>query len=324
MHQLAKSLLARHLNAARGIRFRFQCPRCARHAHYSLRLPMLSEAVAREEHTLPSGARVDVCVTTSSGDPVVAIEVLHTHRSSCFSRMDVPWFEVRAQEIVSAFETGLAIDLIELDCRRQDRGTCAHAMCVTTKDIAQSLGYFCLNDMYDSDNHREKDAAVRGKYRLPLDEWYTNPDFSDIDVETTGTMWREFLRRRQCMRCLATYDSQRGRPFCRRCYSQTKGEEEVDKSWAWQQISDDDKKRLREKFGWLRHFASSDPGDACQVCESNCQGYTFWFGLGGNRRLCDECLAAWRPSLTHEYVAKATGRPPSSKRTRVEGIARGL
>lgn len=114
MHRLAKSLLAQHVNAARRLRFRFQCSRCARHAHYHLPLPMLPDTVAREEHTLPSGARTDVCVTTSTGDPVVVIEILHTHRSSCFGHMGVPWFEVRAQDVVRGFQTGLAVDLIEL------------------------------------------------------------------------------------------------------------------------------------------------------------------------------------------------------------------
>ena len=115
MHSLAKTLLARHLNANRRVRLCYDCPRCTRQATHDLDLTSPPNAVASEEYTLESGARVDVCVHALGASPVVAIEIFHSHRSLSAPRRELLWFEVRAEHVATALESDINATLLELD-----------------------------------------------------------------------------------------------------------------------------------------------------------------------------------------------------------------
>ena len=320
MHSLAKALLARHLNARRRLRLCYSCPRCTRMSDYNLDMASLPDAGAREEHTLITGARVDLCVVVPDQPPIVALEILHTHRTSGTGRADLPWFEVRAEDVVTALGNNINVNFIELACRRQDRAPCGHAMCIATREIADRLGYRHVYNPYSSDNDREKDAAIRGKYKLPLQIWETRPDDEEVDEEEDN-LWREFLRRRHCIRCLGGYDARRRRPLCLRCFKLTSREndEPDDDRCDWQEISGDDKMHLRAKFRWLFRFSESAPGDTCQMCGSH--GYTWWFG---KRKLCHECFAAWTLSDTQRYLEKVGVQTCDGSRRKAQNILQGF
>jgi len=226
------------------------------------------------------------------------------------------WFEVRAEHVVTALESDINATLLELECQRKDRDPCNNAMCMGTHEIAKLLGYRMKITFYGNDNLREKDAAVRGRYRLPLEVWQTSPDDcddsddedeEDVDGYTNtydvDDLWHEFVKRRHCMRCLRSSTTSRHRPFCLKCYKLIKRENETDdrERCEWHEVEGNRKAHLREKFKWLNYFHMSSPGLACQVCESDAQGYTWWFG---NRRICDECFAAWTPDKTQCYIRK--------------------
>ena len=316
MHRLAKTLLARHLNANRRVRLRYNCPRCMRQATYDLDLATLPNALASEEYTLESGARVDVCVHALGASPVLAIEIFQSHRSLTAPRRDLLWFEIRAEHVITALESDINATLVELECQRKDRDRCNNAMCIGTYEIAKQLGYRLIVSFYENDNLREKDEAIRGEYRLPLEVWQTSPDERDVYEEESETnddgctqaydvddLWHEFVQRRHCMRCLRSSITSRHRPFCLRCYKLTRRENETDdfERCEWRVVDGSRKAHLREKFKWLKYFQTSSPGMTCQVCESDAQGCTWWFG---NRRICKECFAAWTPDKTQSYLCK--------------------
>lgn len=305
-HRLTKLLLARHLNAQRSISFRYACGRCLRNVCHTIGSSANLGCVAETEFALASGARADVFVMCPGNKPIAVIEVLFTHRASTAIRTECPWFEVAADEVLHAFKSDLNIDVIELQCQRQDRGTCGHALCLSTYDIAKQLDYHCLKDWYTNENDRERDAAMRGKFVCPKWLWQVRcwGIISHLEPEEERTLWCEFVRRRHCIRCQCPWDVKPRKPFCLNCYRLTyKEADEYDRDvHAWQVVEKDEKQRLRQKYKWLEQFDHVTPDNySCQVCEKDIDfgNYTWWFG---KRQLCDDCFKSWTPSKTQQYV----------------------
>ena len=306
LHRLAKVLLTQHLNRQRTLSLEYRCGRCLRSCEHGLALAPDEEA--REELALASGARVDIGIVRPSDTLTAAIEILYSHRAETAPREDVLWFEVEAMEVLALFHNGLDRPLAPLRCQRQDRRPCGHKDCVPMAVLAKRLGYRGLVQPYDSENAQEREAAIRGQYRLPAEVWL--PQSSAPSSES----WPEFIRRQRCLSCLRAQATTRLRPFCRGCYNSIARDYDEYGShwselWAWVVIPDAEKQRLRDKFAWLDGFALSTPGAACQLC-GEIQGAVWWFG---HRSICPECFAACDPA---KYKHNAKRYKHNAKRLR--------
>jgi hypothetical protein len=308
MHEMAKTLLVTHFNAQRRLKIHYTCKVCERSAQFDVDSVRYPTAKALAEFSLSSNARADVCVVTIPEEsPLLVIEVLYSHRSTTSGeRASLPWFEISAEDVVAAFRDNLTVVFLEVECKRDDRGPCSHPHCFTYMKIATALGYSFLQAPYQSENHRLKDAAVRGRYRYALDwnQWTVTPDQEDVDLTRKPAMWRELLRRQRCLRCRVDWDTGYYRPFCKTCYSWIRRNEQgnSDTDYEWCDIEYKEKLVLRKKFTWLLQFEESHPGLSCQVCEDTSGGYTWYFG---NKRLCDDCLKNWTPDKTSRYLEEA-------------------
>lgn len=305
-----------HLNSKRLLSFRYTCASCMRIGCITIGSATHPAASATTEYALPSGARADVCFAGPTGPIIAVIEILATHRASGEVRADNQWFEVRAEDVLLALKANFNPTIIELECQRRDRCNCGHSMCLSMLQIAKRLQYRYLLEWYESENHREQDAAIRGRYSLPRWIWQPRPDFDDFEDSEKAMekpLWREFLRRKQCICCRSHWQTGWRRPYCQSCYRQAREEDEEyeQHQHAWQAISQDEQARLRDKFAWLSDFAQPPNGDSCQICNDRLWTVPVpeWRGIvwSGNRRLCNECFASWTPAQTVEYVRKAHG-----------------
>lgn len=162
--------------------------------------------------------------------------------------------------------------------------------------LADALGYRSTDPYYLSEGQKILDCAIKGKYMPPRVSWYTVIDSEERDNPRWKAACARFLQRGQCLRCACVHKASYGKPFCYKCWLQTKREE--DSNNEERAISYPYKEELRKQLAPLLNSVGGDwvPGIPCDIChdladdETIYHGprYTWWFG--SKRRCCSLCL----------------------------------
>lgn len=112
-----------------------------------------------------------------------------------FSKVDNSCIKIEAKDILSL----LAREAYPVPIKFTNHNMierCASSFCITLREIASQLGYFCY-----------------GKWRLHCSNW-------------NSCLWRILIVREQCLKCETSWKTSNGRPYCIRCYRELARERE--------------------------------------------------------------------------------------------------
>ena len=120
LHIWAKEDLARYLSQGAELEFFSRCKSCkAKTELGSVPVRPSKGETVKIEHRLPSGGIADIAVCAGDETKVV-IEVFSKHRTAPSDRPEVPWFEVRADDVLTMLKANQSY----IECVRGDRGMC--------------------------------------------------------------------------------------------------------------------------------------------------------------------------------------------------------
>ena len=331
MHQLAKDWLVAYLNADgdTALTVTVTCVQCQRTSDVVLTCTAANRLTAVAEHplTLANGAtaRADVAlVEASTGHIAHVVEIVHTHTTAEAQREGHDWYEVRAEDVVHAFEhcaPETMVAPLTLACRRKGRPACRRdASCVSMREIALGVGLFAYEfgergglcnrtgrvvTWCGSENpsYKEVRQAILGytpcRWSLPYSCDDDDDDVSDgeADAARVRQLWTVFTKRKQCLKCASVHhQANEYRPYCKRCWRQinANGEGEIT---IKEPIDPVTQLAYRRKYAWLNHVpdmgnrqAGADPCLGCNEAPGLVQHGIWWFGK--NKNLCAHCLHA--------------------------------
>lgn len=120
LHIWAKEDLARYLSQGGELKFFSRCKSCeAKTELGSVPVRPSKGETVKIERRLPSGGIADIAVCAGDETKVV-IEVFSKHRTAPSDRPEVPWFEVRADDVLTMLKANKSY----IECVRGDRGMC--------------------------------------------------------------------------------------------------------------------------------------------------------------------------------------------------------
>ena len=160
LHRLAKEDLAGYLSSQETeLHFFSRCTSCK--AKTDLETvpvrPSKGETV-KIEHRLPSGGIADIAVCAGDETKVV-IEVFSKHRTAPSNRPEVPWYEVRADDVLTMLKSNQSY----IECVRGDRGMCPK--CESKGERRKAFGQLKLfSGKYKNKNKTFEEASSDIKY----------------------------------------------------------------------------------------------------------------------------------------------------------------
>ena len=145
-HLRAQEGVSETLNTGGCLEISYTCTRCDTTTSEDVRLEVNERAVVEQKVEHLGGNRwADVAVVSTSAGarPRIIIEVMHTSKTLETNRpSDIPWFELRATEIISVLEEHEYVDELSLKCVRIRACPC----CECLDEIATTcnhLGRLC-------------------------------------------------------------------------------------------------------------------------------------------------------------------------------------
>jgi hypothetical protein len=203
-HRLAKKYLVYYLNRGLQIIYESQCRRCGRS---NISVPIEGALTFEEEvrHNGPLGEKCffDVAGLSESQTIVYGIEVFYGHKTDgTMARKNVPWFEVKALDVLSALKECKEDSAAVLtECRYTH--VCSNRDCISLEEIAVKLGFLNRVDPYGCEARRVLDEAIKGKY-MAVQGWNTTGYIEgkhSITKRPTQKIVDIFLSRKCCLRC---------------------------------------------------------------------------------------------------------------------------
>jgi hypothetical protein len=304
-HKLAKELLVLYLSGGGKCNFTHSCNDSI------LQIP--KTAIKFEQEVTFKDSRFDVAGLNEHGEAVLDIEVLFTHKTSNVKdRNTIFWVEVKACDIIEKLDKSVTPSSITLT----DEGTkpcCSHLIAksleklnpVVAIKLAGRLGYRETTNL----GSQYRELAMKGKTTL-CTTWHTTGNTCSCHKNTclVCSAWKEFLRFRQCIKCLKNHETTYCKPYCTACYVRCRNgnfDMQIQKT-----ISMDKKQELRKELSWIAYVPDvkgdkSDPylkGNECFFCKdaqiernqhdngNSFERFTWWFGK--DKRLCSNCLAS--------------------------------
>ena len=134
LHLWAKEDLAGYLSDKTMLHFVSRCKSCD--AKVNLGSVPPRERIVETEYQLPSGGRADIAVCVGNETKVV-IEVFSKHRTKPPARPEEPWYEVRADDVLTMLDSNQS----SIECVR-DRGLCSK--CISKGKRRKAFGQLKL------------------------------------------------------------------------------------------------------------------------------------------------------------------------------------
>lgn len=312
-HKYAKKLLADFLEIGGTIEVISTCSRCNDISSFCITCNK-SDKVETEYSTKfnDKDIRIDIALIKNK-QVKYSIEIKHTHATDSETRPG-KCFEFDAKETILTLINSYNEDVIKLNNLLPFEYS--EHKCLTLKEIAQELGYLQIIDESKMLHRKIAGSCKTDPHCMYLEEWFVKsfqkhfnsraPAATDYNLPFRGQgnieLYKRFLKRKQCLRCTKSYETESHKPYCTKCYSHilnTKGESDG------HAIPVDIK--IRNAYRWLEKYKSSSCMQPCLICKNSENEKVFYYGT---IQICIDCLDTFKQGCQSRLPARTN---PKSK-----------
>ena len=309
-HYYAKTLLQKYLNQKYSCVFAHPCNKTTIH------IPP-STSPFRTEYPYKN-CIWDLVGFNSDSTISFGIEILHTHKTgSTKNRDDIPWVEVKADEVLRLLDTNNPSKEITLIDHRL-LSCCLHNIpnispSLSLRQIALQLDYAREVPRYDIQTTQIL-VAQTGLYHSST--YWSKPHSITLSPAERTKLQNEIVKRKQCICCEKSYESTRDKPYCIMCYSNY-----VDKTspqHGTMQMSKRDRQNLihhlQQKY-YLLNEKNYDFGNE-GICEGN--GECFFLSLNKQKDVICHKNDAYQ--CDHKCIMRLFSKQSIFKNTKITSI----